>query len=289
MKIYTVSYKRGILAAARFTLLVWFFVFVGMLTSVSSYVLSGPHVLELMIKKIGKTNRLLVEQALILHDNSTGQHGAAFKEIVRYVFPETFRSDILSETIQHIHLVTRGIVLTVTDGKYALGTETLMDQYKDILLYRSRKMLEHKLTSAGVDVSVSSFGRFQDMIAYVLGAEYPDQTRSQLWIEKDTFLPIRLLLKRNDADFLEFRYYKWEKMDGITYPMHIECYHNGKLIREMKVTSWAANPQFSEDLFDIKLLQSLYVQEAPDERPLEAVDEIQKTIEEFKKLYEQSP
>jgi hypothetical protein len=70
--------------------------------------------------------------------------------------------------------------------------------------------------------------------------------------------------------------------------VRIEIYQDDTLLREIVVDNIDINPSFSEDLFDIKKLQSTYMDAGPGkqkQRDLEGLSEIQKTIEDFKKIY----
>jgi len=72
------------------------------------------------------------------------------------------------------------------------------------------------------------------------------------------------------------------------YPMRIEFFSNGNLVREIRVQDIKVNPSFQADLFDIQQLKSLYPQDAPAEPKngdKEELDEVQKTIDEFKNIY----
>ena len=268
-------------------------------TPANAYVLQGPHILELMIGKLGTAGKLSVSQKLILYDNNPQSTGFELTETLRYIFPEQFRSDILSDNAQRIHVISKGAALIVIDGKVIAENESWTDHYKDIILYRSRILLQKRLASLGVDVSVSSLGRFQGKIAYVIGAQYPDKSVPQVWIDKDTFRPMRWLITGKDdllsastescKDFLEVRYHNWQQAEKIWYPMLIEFYQNDILIRQINVDQITANPSFPEDLFDIKQLQSIYSPASPlasDQQKPEGLSEVQKAIEEFKKIYE---
>jgi len=255
-------------------------------------VLQGPHLLELMTQNFGKSPRLLVSQKLIIYDGN--QEGAVeFNETLKYVFPDVFRSDILSENVQRIHLVSNGIVLTVIDGKAVAESETLYDRYKDIILYNSRVLLEKKLSLHGVDITASSLGRFQGEPVYVLGAQYPDESVPQLWLDKDTFRPFRWIItgiaSKRHEDSLEIRYLDWQQLNKIWYPMQIEFYRHDILVREIKVQHIEAAPAFSKDFFDIDHLKSIYLPEAKkgsEQSEEKDLNEVQKAIEEFKKIYE---
>ncbi|MBU0698906.1 MAG: hypothetical protein KKE59_05725 [Proteobacteria bacterium] len=258
----------------------------------NAYVLQGPHLLELMIQNSRKSQRLLISQKLILYH--TGQKGEVeFNETLKYVFPEAFRSDIVAESVQRIHVLSKGAALTVMDGKAVAESETIYDRYKDIILYNSRALLVARLSGQGVDVTVSSLGRFQGKLAYVVGAQYPDETVPQIWLNKDTFRPLRWLLTgkvdKNREDSLEVRYFDWQQSNKTWYPMRIEFYKNDILVREIKVHSVETAPSFPESLFDIDRLKSTYrpdITMLPDQGDKKELDEVKKTIEEFKKIYE---
>ncbi|MFC1885656.1 hypothetical protein ACFLZM_01175 [Thermodesulfobacteriota bacterium] len=280
--------KKKILITVLFAVL-----FTGHAVSVGAYVLNGHHLIDLMTKKLKGAKTLLVTQKLTIFDTSDPKKAARFDETLRYVFPETFRSDIRSESAQRIKIVSKGEILTVIDGKISSRTETRFDRYKDILLYHSRKLLQNHLDRLGLDSSVSSLGRFEGKVVFVLGSEYPDESRPQIWIEKDTFMPVRWVIDAKTADrpedFLEVRYLRWRHIDKAWYPMHIEFYQNHKLERDIRVETVQVNPVFMENLFDINQLILTYrpKTEIPPDQPKQSeINEVQKTIKDFKMIYD---
>jgi len=259
----------------------------------NAYLLQGPHLLELMTQNIGKTKNLFVSQKLVFYDESFKEGSIELKETLKYIFPEKFRSDIVSKNSKRIHVVSKGRSLTVIDGKTVAGHETIFDRYKDIILYNSRSALVQRLAHLGINVSVSSLGRFENKPVYVLGAQYPDESVSQIWLNKDTFRPFRWIINSKKPggriDFLEIRYYKWRKISKIWYPMHIEFYQDDSLIRMIEVDEIKVDPGISAGLFDINRLKSTYPKDT--QVPLKQhqsgeLSEVQKMIEEFKKIYE---
>lgn len=259
----------------------------------NAYVLPGPYILKLMTQNLGKAKSLLVSQTLVIHDDTLQKSGVELSETLRYVFPEMFRSDTLSEQVNRIHVLSKGKAVTVIDGKVADESDNRYDRYKNILLFKPGKMLQDKLSLLGVDVTVSSLGRFQGKPAYVLGARYPDETTPQVWLDKDTFRPFRWIMtskpEQSRENSLEVRYLEWQKFRNTWYPMRIEFFMAGILVREIHVQNIKVNPSFSKKLFDIKHLKSLYPQGPPAEQEQENkkdLNEVQKTIEDFKKLYE---
>ncbi len=259
----------------------------------NAYVLPGPYILKLMTQNLGKAESLLVSQTLVIHDDTSQKSEVELSETLRYVFPEMFRSDTLSENVHRIHILSKDEALTVIDEKVSDDSKSRYDHYKDLLLFRSREILQKKLSLLGVDVTVSSLGRFQGKPAYVLGAQYPDETVPQVWLDKDTFRPFRWIMtskaRKSQENSLEVRYFEWRKVHHTWYPMGIEFFATGILVRKIHVQDIKVNPSFPDELFDIEHLKSLYPQIAPAEQEQgnkEDLNEVQKTIEDFKKLYE---
>jgi hypothetical protein len=144
----------------------------------------------------------------------------------------------------------------------------------------------------GIDVSISSLGKFDDRLALVIGAEFPDETVPQIWVDKESFRPQRLIIPSADnghSGILEFRYTDWQLIGKTWYPMKIEFLQDGTTVRAVEVRNYQINPNFSEDIFDIGRLMSEY--RRSDETSAhsgnqEGLSEVQKTIEEFKKIFE---
>jgi hypothetical protein len=145
----------------------------------------------------------------------------------------------------------------------------------------------------GVDVSISSLGRFEDKNAFVLGAYYPNDTANQLWVDKDTLLPLRLIIRgvygADNSDKVEIRYLIWWQIGESRYPSKIEFYQDENLVRVSQAINFEENAIFSEELFDVEHLKVVYPQ-APLQpiTPAEAEEpsEVQKAIEDFKRIFE---
>jgi hypothetical protein len=336
-------------------------------TILQSYVLQGPHIIQLMTEKLGQAQSLSVSQRVIFYnialqpqelsekdgdgqlktpangpdhkqltppldvaemtppdspsqndspddvnhsaDLTDGQPAVSdqtvsspvllrtiqLDESLKYLFSEAFRSDIVSESNQRVFVSNQGQTITVIDGVISDTGESQFDVYKDLLLYRSREILCERLSNLGIDISVSSLGRFDGRLALVVGAEFPDQTVPQVWIDKETFHPLGIIVfgakspYSTQTGFLEIRYSNWQQIGKISYPMQIEFIQDGVTVRAIEVDDYQINPSFSKDVFDIARLKLEYRQSARTPDPgseSEGLSEVQKTIEEFKKIFE---
>ncbi len=259
----------------------------------NAYVLEGRHILHLTVNKLASRSNLSAVQTLTFHENDSQGTTAEYEETVYYSFPMQFRSDLLNGQTGKTHVFSKNEAITIVNDTISPNPESGLDHYKDLLLFRNRSVLEKRLALLGVDVSISSLGRFQHQIFFIVGAKYPDETRPQVWIEKETFLPTRYLLVETSTSglesIIEFRYLNWMKTERTWYPMRIETYVDEVLVRTIDVKSINANPVFKKDLFDIAHLRTVYPSAAPefhDPNEADDLEEVQQSIEDFKKRFE---
>ncbi len=307
-------------------------IFVVLVTPIQAYVLQGPHILDLMIENLGKAKSLFVAQKIIFYrtgiahdpkllspdsesiqssdivdtpvdsrltqddmatDVDTAQETLELEGSLRYIFSQAFRSDARSNDSERVFIFANGKTLTLIDGNSVPGATNRFDLYKDLLFYHTRDELVERLLQLGVDVSISSLGRFEEKIALVIGAQYPDESVSQIWIDRDTLLPLRWIIKGVDpagkSDSLEIRYLIWWKTGKTRYPSRIEFYQDENLVRVNQAINLEENATFSEELFDIDFLKTVFnqvpVQPIVPGEP-EEPSEVEKTIEEFRRIFE---
>jgi len=268
----------------------------------AGYVLKGPHILELMVEKLAGVQTLQVEQKVLVDDPDLSKEPVELDETLRFILPGQFRSDIRYEDTHRIHVHTHGSDLTIVDDLIVDDRGGRFDRYKDLLLYTSRHTLHRALLIHGVDVGVTSLGKMEDRIVYVIGAAYPDDSVSQLWVDKERLLPLRwinVFAPTDDSaepERLEFVYRNWQNVDGAWYPMEIETLHHQQSVRRIRASKVQANPVIAGELLDIVHLKTVYKEkEVPpqngempdaDADPDADVDEVQRTLEDFRKKFE---
>jgi hypothetical protein len=263
--------------------------------STEAYVLEGPHVLELMTRATPSLQTLLVEQQVIIDDPALSDQPIELAETLRYSFPDTFRADTQHELSCRTLVVVRSQALVVVDDRIISNRQGRFDHYKDVLLYRSRHLLHQALIAQHVDVGQTSLGRWDDNIVVVIGAQYPDESVSQLWVDKELFLPRRWIIvgaeaaQDQEANRLEFIYRDWRKINNVWYPMQIETTLNKKRIRLVRVKTVQKDVVLDAELFNISGLMTRYESAAPEDTPPQTeseLDEVERTIEDFRKKFE---
>ncbi len=255
------------------------------------YVPEGELLLFLMTEKIGQPQGLMVKQAVsqdLLPCGEENEYPERLRETVWYRPPGDFRSEIRGDGGKNLYVASAGEVVTIFQQAIFSMEENRLMLYKEPLLFRDWKTLSERLSILGVDVAVSSLGRMEGKVAFVIGAQYPDDSRSQFWLRKDTLLPWRLIIHQPGAESIEAVYSDWRNQGSFLHPRRIEVYQNNILHRVICCEKVAAHAFFADNFFDIEYLQSRYPLsgEASIETKEKPHDEVQQTIDAFRKLYQ---
>jgi hypothetical protein len=246
-----------------------------------------------MIDQLGSARMLMVSQKTVLYDPDIDGGVLEQDETLYYGYPDRFRSEVSGPGVEQIRVVSAEGALSILNGKIIGETEELFDHFKDVLLYSETELLVERLSELGINLEIVSLGRFKGDIAYVIGAKYPDESVPQVWVHKDTFRPVRLILSGNssgDAPLSEIEYAEHRPVGKrYFYPGRILFFENGTLIRMHVSKILKINPEVADQLFDVAYLKTIYEPIAPTQPtpwPGSDLDDIKKSIEDFKKIFE---
>lgn len=258
----------------RVTLMRWFMTiglallcFLGGVLPVQAYVPGSTQLVDQYLKALGRLETLGVQEKLVFFDPRIEEGSVEFDEQVKYLFPNKFRSDIVARTTTKTTVLALGKALVLIDGKLASEHEGGFDYYKDVLLFRDRQMLRARLERLGIDLHQTWLDRFDGRVVFVIG-ERGDEGRDApgLYLDKKTFLPVRLVVKGAGAgesvDRFEMLFLDWRKFGKTKYPSRIEFYRNRTLEREIRVEKVLVEPEFDEALFDVTAIRAKAIEAA---------------------------
>ena len=242
--------------------------------ALKAYVLSGKQVLALMAEKRTFPQTLEVKQAVSqLPDDDAPRVAESLRETLYYGFPDRLRSDTLGEDYRRIAIRTPQDAVVVVNGQVRSGAPERFGIYKDLLLMGSRGALETFTGRLGIDLNQTRLDRFEENYCVVVGARDPLMNTPQLWVQKDSFLPLRLTLPPSllnpQEGALDVRYLDWGQIEGTLYPMRIQIYRKHQLFREMRVENLRVDLPLDPLLFDAAALRATLPQWMP--APLEIV------------------
>ncbi|MCP4160185.1 MAG: outer membrane lipoprotein-sorting protein [Deltaproteobacteria bacterium] len=245
-----------------------------------AYLPDSPFLLELVTEKLGKPDRIEVYQNLEIFDDTFDNGFMVFKQNLKYNIANRFRSVTKSKEKTRIHIYSKGSALTILDSLIISEEESKIDYYKDILLIRDSSQLFKRLKKIGIDMLVSSLGQFKNRLSYIIGAANNDFSASQLWVDKESLMPSRLIIV-NESNKLEIHYNEWKRLRKTWYPRRIDFYENDILTRIIRVDKIALNPKFKKNIFDIEYLKQIYVKEKIDIKD----DDVKNAIDKFDKRF----
>lgn len=255
-----------------------------------AFVPKTPHLLYMVIQKIKQPVGIEAYQTRkIVNYTETVEPYVEFEEKLIYAFPGRFRSEMMSQNISSFSIEAMEQFVKVVDGMVVSRDKSLLEFYVDILLYRNYETLTQRLGAAGVDTHRVGMERYKDTICYVIGeSEQKGQPFSGLWIEKDTFLPMKYVII-NKGWAVEFLYDRWQKFSKTWYPMQTAIFLDDRLHAMVNVKSVALKLVKSDALFDIEYVIRAYPAKEsaePVEEQSRQVDELENSINDFEKLFE---
>lgn len=256
------------------------------------YVLQGPHIVDLMARNFTHNKNFKSVHKRVVFEFGQPPETTMLEETLWCSFPGRFRSETTSATVRRLQLVSNGRRLTVLDGKLIPQAESGGDLYPEMLCYKPRRLWVDRLSDLGVDVRLASLGRFDGTVAYVIGARYPELQSIQIWIDKESFLPIRWIIPSalGDTDSrMEIRYRDWGLVNGVRYPRLIEFYSGDRQVCILETQTVEPKPILEDGFFDPYRFKALYETPVSENGfdPAEAdMGEVRKTIEDFRRIFE---
>lgn len=249
-------------------------------------------ILEQTVEQMGISRRLFISQQTKCYFLDASAP-IIVNETLMYRFPDRFRAEMVTESGWRVHIVSAGKTVTLIDERLSPAAESGMLAFKEPLLYRTPEGLQQLLRDRRINDQVITLGRFLRQTAYVIGAEFPDLSVPQLWIDKDTFLPFRHILVNSSKInktlmHIEFRYLDWRTVKGVQYPFTVEIYENHQLSLLMKVEQAVVDPTFGDDLFDIQAVKQrarLKDDGNWEQDRQDPLDEVREIIEKFKQRF----
>ncbi len=234
-----------------------------------AYVLQGPHIIDLAVKKIVRPVGLVVHQQTRVAGDPVGGDASwsQTEETLWFSYPGKLRSETVEGTPRIIRVWSDNRFAKVAGGALVSSTPSGADLYTDPLLFRDRERLQHRLKASGVDVTQSSLQRYDDAVCYVVGDVKNDRA-STFWVDKETLFPVKFLSSDNGRR-VEIRYRNWSRVSRTWYPMEITILVDDLPVTEINVISFELESSFSASLFDVDHLLNSYPESPGEESSLE--------------------
>lgn len=235
-----------------------------------AFVPKAPHLLYLVIEKIKQPVGIeALQTKKIINYADTGMPVTEFEERLIYAFPDRFRSELISGPSTGFSIEARNRYVKTIDGVIVSMEKEPQDHYSDVLIGRDYEAMITRLAGLGIDTQTVGMTRYRDTICYVIGApQEKGEPFSGLWIEKDTFFPVKFVVI-NKAGTIEVFYEKWERFSKTWYPMHTAVFIDNRLHAILAVKSLVLKTPDSESVFNIDDVLDAYPQKQTDDEAIE--------------------
>lgn len=172
-------------------------------------------------------------------------------ERMRFVGSAKSQTVVMAREAQEVVMVANKVV--ASRATQDLLAVLMLPKGKD-LDETSQRMLQ-AIASVGVDTQVVTLARHADGIAYIIGARVWETQKPQIWIDKASYLPVRLRLVDKDrpktATGVPMR--ETRLLDyAAGFPRTFEVYEDDTLVRRSEVTQVSINQNLPESLFDVR-------------------------------------
>jgi outer membrane lipoprotein-sorting protein len=221
------------------------FVVVGTLSSTpaAAYRPSTTSVLHrAMERAIERASRALKVEATVQMFAADGaRRGEPLVERVWIAPPGQLRRETEGDDGVIVELRADGRTVTKTPGQPDKTSKAGVDVLVDLLAplapaSASADQMLASLKALGINTEVTSFARFDGRVAIVVGSKPWQTDQPQVWFDKETLLPVRVVTFGKGSDGapqkVDVRYLGWgSPVGGNWYPASIEIWKSDKLVR----------------------------------------------------------
>ncbi len=259
-------------------------------TTGAAYIPPTPFLLQKMIDALGQARAIQVEQHVRFFTAAAKSLPNGIPETLVYRFPDAFQEYMHTPQADRVRIFNDGDGVVIQGGTAYPGEGSRYDRYSDILLFRSVVPLTDALTRMGIDVSLTALGRFFDHHVVIIGALNEKEDRPQLWIDKSSNLPLRLILtdaRQPDQPF-EIQFRNWQSYGNTQYPDRIDFYDEDVISREIVVDKVSILSTVDASLFDIQAAEARYVTaptNAAASTATQDLEEVDRSIEQFRQQF----
>jgi outer membrane lipoprotein-sorting protein len=221
----------------------------------AAYILPSDFILRMVVEKRRKLG--IVDMTVQL-TTETDKKGAPIEERIYIKDPERMR---------RVRQEEGGTRVTVqVEDKAAEGPENALKPVKGlqdllpVLLQPSGEELEQiqervvsVLKRLGIDTATVTLGRLGSTVAYVIGGKASDTNKPLLWIDKENFLPLKIVTtqkKDGKSEWVEVRWLEFgSSSTGDWFPRILEVWKDGKRVERSEVVKVEINKKVPDTLF----------------------------------------
>jgi hypothetical protein len=209
-----------------------------------------------------KPRALKVDATVQLFAADGARRGEPLAERVWVATPGQLRRETEGDDGVVVEVRADGRTLTKTPGQPDKLGKAGVDVLVDVLAplapaSASAEQLLAALKALGINTEVTSFARFDGRVAILVGSKPWQTDQPQVWFDKDTLLPVRVVTFGKGSDGgpvkVDVRYLGWgSPVGGNWYPGSIEIWRGDKLVRRSVTQSVDRDGTLDASVFSLR-------------------------------------
>lgn len=201
-----------------------------------AYIPPASFILRQLNKRVGSIRGVSAALAGALYGGGAADSGVPATWRLYLASPDRFRLETRSGRGTTVE-VWNGGTRTVRAGEAASSSSVAAAPPLTAIFVTASARTA--LVGWGVDTGQVTLGRFRGHICWVIGSKAEDPTRPQVWIDKDTFLPVRLILFEGEGEArrpVEWALLDYDPTDRFdAFPRRLELRVAGQVVARMAV------------------------------------------------------
>ena len=173
-----------------------------------------------------------------------------------------FRAEIKTQTGDKIYVTDGRSAIMVVNGKI-VGEDVFDGTFLQLFLSRREKEENQQaLRRIGIEDSSVSLGRMEGRVVIIIGAAPGDLSKPQIWVDKETLLPLRFIgtdyFYRNGAFVIQDLSDHFQADGAVWLPRVARSFMKSVLIRTSIVLRTQTNLSIPDAFFDIAHIRASY-------------------------------
>ena len=225
-----------------------------------AFILPSSKIFEFMEKERNKLSGVKVSQTTFVYDDALPQGKLEALSTLYLKKPDKFYLENKFSNNTMTVVANGSQVVTLVDNKIQRNIIGIKEDLilRDLILCPSSSKILGRLKEFGIDTNSVGFGRANGIIVYIIGAKRKDNPLPQIWIDKERFIPIKLIaMDKENSRWFEIEFLDYRLVDGFWYPFIINFFSDKKLVQTFIATDIFINSQISDHIFDVENFKKL--------------------------------
>ncbi len=223
-----------------------------------SYTPASYVLIKNLLKQFSFDNPVRVEQDVYKNGGTDKEFYSNAEVMIKYPF--TLKVT-LNSNLKREYIVQDDDIIEINDNTIISFKRNATFLFYELFSFDNIDDFLRYLTIMKIDQEKVTMGLIDREICYVIGSDNLNEYKNQLWIDKKTLLPKKLVIFYSDnGETIAFRYEftGYDAKSGLYFPKNVRFYHDDKLKLEFAATKITRTVIDDDSVFNTKKIRKEY-------------------------------